>query len=206
MHLCIYIYIYVFLYIYIYIYTLNTGMHETGSVQSCHRMPSDPTLLFRLMVFYSTQLHTISSYFLLAFGRLARPRVWSCTSAQSCAIAQRLKGAAAPTLRRQTKYVWGCPHASWGLRQNICWTSFMIWYVMRIYIYIYIYTYTHTYTCIHIYIYIYIHIELFTYLFRPPASAARLLARSGRATPEYFFSGDALARCIGRKGASAGEN
>ena len=41
----------------------------------------------------------------LAFGRLARPRVWSCTSAQSCAIAQWLKGAAAPTLRTQTKTV-----------------------------------------------------------------------------------------------------
>ena len=41
----------------------------------------------------------------LAFGRLARPRVWSCTNAQSCAIAQWLKGAAAPTLRTQTKSV-----------------------------------------------------------------------------------------------------
>ena len=44
---------------------------------------------------------------LLAVGRLARPRAWSCTSAQSCAIAQWLKGAAAPTLRAQTKSVHG---------------------------------------------------------------------------------------------------
>ena len=37
----------------------------------------------------------------LAFGRLARPRVWSCSRAQSCAIAQWLNGAAAPTPRTQ---------------------------------------------------------------------------------------------------------
>ena len=41
----------------------------------------------------------------LALGRLARPRVWSCTNAQSYAIAQWLKGAAARTLRTQTKSV-----------------------------------------------------------------------------------------------------
>ena len=88
-----YVCMYVCIYIYIYIYIYST----TG------RGPQDEARATR-------ELQEARSYIdrrppLLAFGRLARPRVWSCTNAQSCAIAQWLKGAAVPTLRTQTKSV-----------------------------------------------------------------------------------------------------
>ena len=57
---------------------------------------------------------------LLAFGRLARPRVWSCNRAQSCAIAQWLNSTAAPTPRTQTKYVheFYCTGGKWQGNQG----------------------------------------------------------------------------------------
>ena len=107
-------------------------------------------------VYYSyIFLYLLYSYLFPMFGRLARPRVWSCTSAQRCAIAQWLKGTAAPTPRTHTKSVheFYCTGGKWlilgedkrgnaqletsGLH-NIC-----------IYVCVCVYIYTHT-----IYIYI----------------------------------------------------
>ena len=102
LHIYIYIYIYIYMYMYMYMY-----------------------------MYICTCICTCICIIMYMYMYMARPRVWSCTGAQSCAITQRLKGAGRDSVE--------------GIYMYICIRTYVYTYMYNVYlslslsIYIYIY-------------------------------------------------------------------